>query len=116
MGTVDIEGMSNLSVSMINVLEFNYSVNTTGTIHIVESSFHFPKGSYMAFCPSQMTNMLGPTPPNPGGIMYLNQVGGQETLRITSISLHGTFYIRFYLPAGTYSGTSVTFTMTYSPS
>ena len=116
MGTVDIEGMSNLSVSMINVLEFNYSVNTTGTIHIVESSSHFPKGSYMSFSPNPMTSMLGPTPPNPAGIMYLNQVGGQETLGITSTSLHGTFYIGFYLPAGTYSGASVTFTMTYSPS
>ena len=116
LGTVDIEGMSNLTVSMINVLEFNYNVNATGTIHITESSSHYPIGSYMAFSPSPMTSMLGPTPPNPAGIMYLNQVGRQETLGITSTSLHGTFYIWFYLPAGTYGGASVTFTMTYSPS
>ena len=116
MGTINLEGMSNLRVSMINVLKFNYNVNATGAIHITENSSHFPKGSYMTFSPNQMTSMLDPTPPNPAGIMYLNQVGGQEKLGITSTSLHGTFYIGFYLPAGNYSGASVKFTMTYSPS
>ena len=63
MGTVDIEGMSNLSVSMINVLEFNYNVNAPGIVYVNVTSSDFPSGSYVAYSSSPMTSELSSSMP-----------------------------------------------------
>ena len=114
MGTVDIEGMSNLSVSMINVLEFHYNVNAPGIVYVNVTSTDFPSGSYVAYSSSQMTSELTSSMP---GNAYALSTTGNFMITITESDLgSGHYYLGFYLPAGTYSGDSLSLNMTYVPS
>jgi hypothetical protein len=112
MGTISLEGMSNLSVSMINVLDFNYSLNTAGVIYVNISSTDFAKGSYVAFSSTPMKSMLGSTPP---ANSYPLDTTGDHTITISGPT-SGTYYLGFYLPAGLYSGETLSLSMTYVPS
>ena len=112
MGTIDIEGMSNLSVSMINVLDFNYNLEAPGVVYVNISSSNFPAGSYVAFSSAPMTTMLNSTPP---ANSYSLHTTGSYTITIGAAA-SGTYYLGFYLPAGTYSGDSLSLSMTYVPS
>jgi len=116
LGTIDLEGTSNLSVSMINVLEFNFSVHAPGIIYVNLTSSDFPSGSYIAFSTSPMTKELGPTPTPSGSGMSISSSGSRELISVTQNSLSGTYYLGFYLPPGSYSGDTVSISMTYVPS
>jgi len=112
MGTIDIEGMSNLSISMINVLDFNYNLEAPGVVYVNISSSNFPAGSYVALSSTPMTTMLTSTPP---ANSYPLSTTGSYTITIGAAA-SGTYYLGFYLPAGTYSGDSLSLSMTYVPS
>ena len=114
MGTINLEGMSNLSVSMINVLEFHYNVNAPGIVYVNVTSTDFPSGSYVAYSSSQMTSELTSSMP---GNAYALSTTGNFMITITESDLgSGHYYLGFYLPAGTYSGDSLSLNMTYVPS
>ncbi|MHB8561769.1 MAG: hypothetical protein ACYDAP_11535 [Thermoplasmataceae archaeon] len=113
MGTIDLEGMSNLSVSMINVLEFHYDLNAPGVVYLNITSTDFPSTSYVAFNSSLMTTEFGPTPPSNS---YPLSTTGNYTINVNSAPSSGIYYIGFYLPAGTYGGLSLSLSMTYVPS
>ena len=112
MGTINLEGMSNLSVSMINVLDFNYSLNTGGIIYVNISSSNFTSGSYVAFSSTPMTSMLGSTPPSNS---YPLDTTGDYTITVSGPT-SGTYFLGFYLPAGMYNGESLSLSMTFVPS
>ena len=112
MGTINLEGMSNLSVSMINVLDFNYSLHTGGIIYVNISSSNFTSGSYVAFSSTPMTSMLGLTPPSNS---YPLDTTGNYTITVSGPT-SGTYFLGFYLPAGMYNGESLSLSMTFVPS
>ena len=113
MGTIDLEGMSNLSVSMINVLEFHYDLNAPGVVYLNVTSTDFPSTSYVAYSSSLMTSELPSSMPSNA---FALSTSGDHALSFSSAPGSGTYYLGFYLPAGMYSGDSLSISMTYVPS
>ena len=113
LGTIDIEGMSNLSVSMINVLVLHYNLGAPGIIYINVSSTNFPSTSYVAYSSSLMTTELTSTMPSNA---FALSTSGDHTISFSSAPGSGTYYLGFYLPPGMYSGDSLSLSVTYVPS
>jgi len=105
MGTVELEGIENQSVSMINVGEFHYNGKTSGTVWF-NFTGHFPKGAFAVISSSPLTSELSSS--------STNQVPLSGTYSAElPVSGASTYYLGFYLPPGSYSGDSFNIQVTF---
>lgn len=108
MGTVDLEGVTNQSVSMVNVGEFVYTGTASGTFYF-NFTGDFPTGAYAVFSSSPITL---------SELSSAHEVPlSGEYSAVAPVTGASTFYLSFYLPAGSYvtsSGTSLSFNIQVS--
>lgn len=102
MATFDLEGISNQTTALANVLDLNVTINegVTGTLY-VNFTGNFPAGA-LVWITSTATTIND----------VMSQVGGQS-INSASFTYSGpfpggttTYYISFYLPSSTAYGTS----------
>lgn len=120
MGTMDLEGSDNTTISMANVLDLNTSAESINgaTVYLNISSTSFPAGMlYITNSPMTLTEV------NTGsfssgqlvGELSLSSTGSMHFTvdNPTSSPLHMVLYIGFELPQGSYSGTGFTLYVQY---
>jgi len=105
MGTVDLEGIVNQSVSMINVAEFHYKGTTSGTVWF-NFTGTFPTGAFAVISSSPLMSELSSSSPNqvPLSMPYNAEL---------PVSGAHTYYLGFYLPPGSYSSDSFSIQVTF---
>ena len=111
-GTVDLEGMANANVSLLNVLDLNYSVgSTSGMLWVNVSGPGFPSGAFAELSSTPISALSS----SASGSYSLNSVptnNGPFT-----VSGSGTYYVSFFLPASTgYSTSSLEISVAFVPS
>jgi hypothetical protein len=106
MGTLDLEGVENQTVEMVNVLYFNYTGSAPGTFYFNITSNSMPLFSVYA----------SPTP------QTLSSISSSSWTQITTdstghykFSVTGAFsdYVSFELPAGDYAHTSLSVSIAF---
>lgn len=108
MGTIDLEGISNQTTALVNVLDLNLSANAApGTLTISVTS-SFVAGTLMLVTTSSQSLASMPS-----GV----DISGGSAVQVFSGPVSGgqTLYIGFYLPAGQ-TGGSATIDISYSSS
>ena len=105
-GTVDLEGMANANVSLLNVLDLNYSVATSGMLWVNVSGPGFPSGAFVELSSSPVS-VLSSTASGSyslNGTTAIGTIGSHGPFSVTAG--HGTYYVSFFLPASTTYSTS----------
>ena len=105
-GTVDLEGASNLSISMINVAEFHYTGSAAGNFYF-NFTGDFPSGAFAVISSGPITSEL--TSSSSGQVPLSGTYSA-----LLPVSGAGVWYIGFYLPPGSYSGLSFTMSVTFA--
>ena len=108
-GTVDLEGMANANVSLLNVLDLNYSVHSSGKLWVNVSETGFPSGAFVELSSTQVTSLSS----SASGVYLLGSTGGPHgPFSVSSGS--GTYYVSFFLPAyASYSSASMEISVTF---
>lgn len=109
MATFDLEGMTNLTTALANVLDLNVSISgaVQGTLY-VNFTGDFPVGALVWISETQMTvqdvmSMTGGQPLNSASFTFTAPFSGLTT-----------YYISFYLPpSSAYAGSTGTITGTF---
>ena len=108
-GTVDLEGMENANVSLLNVLDLNYSVQTSGMLWVNVTETGFPSGAFVELS-SMPVNALSSSA---SGSYFLGSTGGTHGPFSVSPG-SGTYYVSFFLPAyAAYSSASMEISVTF---
>lgn len=109
MGVVDLEGITNQSTSMMNVLDINLTGSAaTGTLTLTVSQSNLPAGAIMYISDEAFSTYFTSS----GSVQQIDLSGGGSVSFTVSAST--TLYFAFFLPAGTYVGTSATLTGVYT--
>jgi len=111
-GSLEIEGMADANVTMLNVLYLNYSVSTSGTLWINVTGTDFPSGAYAELSSSTLTSVSSTS-----SMSYpLSGINGHNG-PISVSTGHGSYYVSFFLPASTgYSSANLEISVTFIPS
>ncbi len=108
MATVDIQGITNQTTYLINVVDLNITKGT-GTLWLNLTSSTLPVGTMILIQGTLMTFSDLTT----NGIEIGSDVTVPLNLATLSVTTGDTFYIGFYMPPGTYAGTSATILGTF---
>jgi len=103
MGTLDLEGVANQTVEMVNVLYFNYTGKVAGTFYFNITSNNMPSFNVYASSTLQTLSSISSWTPIKTG-----STGNK-------FSVDGPFsdYVSFELPAGVYSGASLSVSIAF---
>ncbi|MHB8359521.1 MAG: hypothetical protein ACYDCP_08495 [Thermoplasmataceae archaeon] len=103
MGTLDLNGSSNQTIEMVNVLYFNYTGHVAGTFYINTTSTSTTSGSFADFYVNESA-----TPVTLSGATFTNEItsGTHNSVMTVPYAFPFSVYISFELPPGAYSDDS----------
>ena len=111
-GSIELEGMADANVSLLNVLYLNYSVPTSGMLWVNVSETGFPSLAYVELSQNKQTS-LSPSAP---GVYALNDIPAHNG-PISVSQGYGTYYVGFFLPPYPgYNSASMEISVTFIPS
>lgn len=102
-GIIDLQGISNQTTYLINVIDLNITAGT-GTLYLNLTDTSLPVGTTICITDSLMTFSDLMT----YGVEIGSDVSVPINLATLSVTAGDTFYFGFYMPPGTYAGTSAT--------
>lgn len=117
MGTIDLEGSTNQTVTLVNVLDLNTSAESISgaTIYVNITSTDFPSGTlYLSSVPLDIEMVSTGTFTGISSGQFVDSLSLDSTGTIHfSVTPFTAQYISFELPAGSYQGASLTITVQY---